>query len=212
VGYASKAVWRALKLETLVWADMYDDTVQYADSNHASLVPRRMSAPKIEPEIAFKLREPIARGETDAAAVLARVEWLALDFEIIDCPFPDWKIQPEDFVAAYGLHRALVVGEPYRVEPANVELLAEQLATFTVRLLKDGQLVAEGSGKNVLRSPALCLGELAAAIAKRMPDRPLAAGELVSTGTITPSQLVAPGETWIAEVQGLDLPALTVRV
>src|SRR4051812_24316019 len=28
VGYANKAVWRALKLETLVWADMYDDTVR----------------------------------------------------------------------------------------------------------------------------------------------------------------------------------------
>src|SRR5678810_64132 len=27
VGYANKAVWRALKLETLVWAHMYDDTV-----------------------------------------------------------------------------------------------------------------------------------------------------------------------------------------
>ncbi len=29
VGYANKALWRALKLETLVWAHMYDRTVQY---------------------------------------------------------------------------------------------------------------------------------------------------------------------------------------
>ena len=28
VGYANKAVWRVLKLETLVWAHMYDDTVR----------------------------------------------------------------------------------------------------------------------------------------------------------------------------------------
>ncbi|HEX7797314.1 MAG TPA: hypothetical protein VF456_23290, partial [Vicinamibacterales bacterium] len=27
IGYASRAMWRALKLETLVWAHMYDDTV-----------------------------------------------------------------------------------------------------------------------------------------------------------------------------------------
>jgi 2-keto-4-pentenoate hydratase len=26
VGYANRAMWRALKLETLVWAHMYDDT------------------------------------------------------------------------------------------------------------------------------------------------------------------------------------------
>src|SRR4029078_12857399 len=30
VGYANKAMWRALKLETLVWAHLYDDTARYA--------------------------------------------------------------------------------------------------------------------------------------------------------------------------------------
>ena len=30
VGYANKAMWRVLKLETLVWAHMYDDTVHYS--------------------------------------------------------------------------------------------------------------------------------------------------------------------------------------
>src|SRR3954463_1816694 len=37
VGYANKAMWRALKLETLVWAHMYDDTVRYADWNDMTL-------------------------------------------------------------------------------------------------------------------------------------------------------------------------------
>src|SRR5580765_6041652 len=37
VGYANKAVWRVLKLETLVWAHMYDDTVHYAGGNSAAL-------------------------------------------------------------------------------------------------------------------------------------------------------------------------------
>ncbi len=37
VGYANKAMWRVLKLETLVWAHMYDDTVHYSDSNSATL-------------------------------------------------------------------------------------------------------------------------------------------------------------------------------
>ena len=41
------------------------------------------------------------------AAVLASVEWLALGFEIVDSVFADWKFQPADFVAAFGLHAAL---------------------------------------------------------------------------------------------------------
>src|SRR5262245_40275659 len=44
VGYANKAVWRALKLETLVWARMYDDTVTMAGGNSATLSLAAMSS------------------------------------------------------------------------------------------------------------------------------------------------------------------------
>src|SRR4051812_37425358 len=55
VGFANKAMWRVLKLETLVWANMYEDTVHYAENGEAALSIGRMFAPKIEPEIVFKL-------------------------------------------------------------------------------------------------------------------------------------------------------------
>src|SRR4051812_11339360 len=55
VGFANKAVWRALKLQTLVWGPMYDDTVHHAANGEASLSIAHMVAPKIEPEIVFRL-------------------------------------------------------------------------------------------------------------------------------------------------------------
>src|SRR4051812_45498915 len=55
VGYANKAGWRELELETLAWAHMYDDTVRYADWNDGTLSIASMVAPKIEPEIVFNL-------------------------------------------------------------------------------------------------------------------------------------------------------------
>jgi len=207
VGFANKAMWRVLKLDSLVWAHMYDDTVQFASG---SLSLAAMCSPKIEPEIVFKLKAPIGAGPLEAAAVLESVEWLALGFEIIDCAFPDWKFQPVDFVASFGLHAGLVVGEPLQVEADRIPHLVEQLPRFTVKLLKNGDSVAEGSGRNSLRSPALCLGELGAAILRRSPEEPLAAGELISSGTLTESQPIAAGETWTAVVEGLDLPALTL--
>ncbi len=211
VGYANKAVWRALKLGTLVWAHMYDDTVRYAAGNSASLSIARMQAPKIEPEVVLKLRAPLD-GATDPADVLSRVEWIALGFEIIDCVFPDWTFQPPDFVAALGLHAALIVGEPRPVESAAIPELVDQLARFKVRLSRNGELVEEGSGRNSLRSPALCLAELSAAISRRTPEDPLDAGELVSSGTLTESKRIAPGETWTAVVDGIDLPPLTLQI
>ncbi|HMF95428.1 MAG TPA: fumarylacetoacetate hydrolase family protein [Vicinamibacterales bacterium] len=211
VGYANKALWRVLKLDTLVWAHIYDDTVHDAEGGAATLSIAAMYSPKIEPEIVFKLRAPLADVGGDAAAALASVEWLALGFEIIDAVYPDWKFQPADFVAAYGLHAALVVGEPAAVEPSTIQALAEKLPSFKVRLSKDGMVVEEGSGKNSLRSPALCLAELAAAISRQLDADPLAAGELISSGTLTNSLPIAAGETWRAEVEGLDLAPLTLR-
>jgi 2-oxo-3-hexenedioate decarboxylase len=208
VGFANRAVWRALKLDTLVWAHMYDDTVRYAGNGVASLSLGQMYSPKIEPEIVFKLKKPLASDARDPATVLEAVEWLALGFEIIDCVFPDWKFTPADFVASFGLHAALIVGEPRSVQPQMIA----QLPTFKVRLLKDDTLVDEGSGKNSLRSPALCLGELAMAISRQPLAEPLSAGELVSSGSLTDSHPIASGQTWTAVVDGLDLPALSLRV
>ena len=232
VGYANKALWRALKLETLVWAHMYDDTVRYAHGNAAALSLARTISPRIEPEIVFKMKAPIgagiteavaagiteavAAGITEAVAALQAVEWLALGFEIIDCPYADWKYQPADFVAAYGLHAALIVGEPHPVTAANISELVEQLPTFKVRLSRDGMSERaddiEGSGRNSLRSPALCLAELASAMAKQEGAEPLAAGDLVSSGTLTDSTPIQPGATWTASVEGIALSTLTLTL
>jgi len=216
VGYANKAAWRALKLETLVWAHMYDDTVVLPSGEESHSSPTRLSvahmcAPRIEPEIVFKLARAVEPGSQDPAAILQSVEWLALGFEIVHSAFADWKFQPADFVAAYGLHAALVVGEPLPVTGDIIPALGEQLAQFRLRLVKNGEAVAEGSGRNSLRSPALCLGELASAIARRQPEEPLGAGELVSSGSLTEAQAIHAGESWTASVEGIALRDLTLH-
>jgi len=208
VGYADRAIWRGLKLETLVWAHVYDDTVRYADWNDATLSIASMVSPKIEPEIVFKLARPPA--SSDPIAVLEATEWYALGFEIIDCVFPDWRFQPADFVAARGLHAALIVGEPVYIEPEDIERLVNDMAAFTVRLLKNNEMVAEGAAKNALESPVLCVGELFAALNRRGGET-LQAGDLISTGTLTTPLPIAAGDVWIASLSGIPPSSLTLR-
>ena len=212
VGYANKAMWRILKLDTLVWGHMYDDTVHYAGDNTAALSLPHARSLKIEPEIVFALKSPIASENLDAPTALAAVDWFALGFEIIDCPFPDWKFEPGDFVASLGLHAALVVGEKIPVLAENVPRLIEELPRFKVRMSKNGEFVEEGSGKNSLRSPAACLAELAGAIARRFPNEPLTTGELISTGTLTAGHVMGKGDLWTAEASGLAVPSLSLRL
>ena len=215
VGFANKAMWRVLKLQTLVWGHMYDDTVQYATDGVAMLSTAGMVAPRIEPEVVFKLKvAPPAGGDAAVGVdvgvgrVLEAVEWVALGFEIVDCPFPDWKFQPVDFVASFGLHAALIVGERRAIHADDVE----RLAALAIRLSKDGVLVEEGYGKNALRNPAVCLGELASAITARQGMDPLAPGELVSTGTMTAAHPLAAGQRWEVVSDGPILAPLVVDV
>ena len=210
VGYANKAMWRALKLQTLVWAHMYDDSVVYAREGTAPLSIANMVSPRIEPEVVFKLRQ--APASADPAAVLEAVEWVALGFEFVDCPFPDWKFQPVDFVASFGLHAALVVGAPRAIDAEDIPSLVEQLGAMKVKLSKNGALVEEGFGKNALRNPAACLGELASAIAAQPGAEPLAANELVSTGTLTTPQPVSTGERWDVVAEGIELAPLAINL
>jgi 2-oxo-3-hexenedioate decarboxylase len=212
VGYGNKAMWRILKLETLVWGHMYDDTVHQSSGNSATLSLSHARSLKIEPEIVFGLKQLITQPGLDAAAALAAVDWLAIGFEIIDCPYAEWKFQPSDFVASFGLHAALVIGERVTVQPEMIPKLVDELAKFKVRVFKHGEFIEEGSGKNALRSPALCLAELGAAIAKRSPDESLRAGEIVSTGTLTAGHLTTAGDQWKVELEGIDLPGLSLTL
>ncbi|MGA8557304.1 MAG: fumarylacetoacetate hydrolase family protein [Candidatus Acidiferrales bacterium] len=212
VGFANKAMWRVLKLETVVWAHMYDDTVHYANNNSTTLTATHLRSLKIEPEIVFGMKQEITGERSDPASALAATDWLALGFEIIDCPFPEWKFQPSDFVASFGLHAALVIGQRISVEQERIATLVEELARFKVRTSKNGEFVEEGSGKNSLKSPALCLAELAAAIAARSPSHPLSAGEIVSSGTLTAGHPTSAGDVWTAEVEGISLPSLTLHL
>ncbi len=200
VGYANKAVWRALKLETLVWAAMYDDTVGVVGGPGVSRpgVSQPGVSQKIEPEIVIGMGEGLRSG---AAA------WIAFGFEIIDCPWPDWRFTPADFVAGMGLHRGLVIGERLPVEADGTEYM-EGLASLRFSLLRDGVVVEEGAGKNSLRSPALCLAEFARVAGIR-------GGEMLSTGTLTAGQPIQPGETWQimpAADQTLPIQGFALRI
>ncbi len=212
VGYANKAMWRVLKLETLVWAHMYDDTVHNSDGNSATLRFTHSRSLKIEPEIVFGLKHPLTSEAIDVTAALEATDWLAIGFEVIDCPFPGWQFQPSDFVASFGLHAALVIGERMQVQSDVIASLVDELSRFKVRMLKNGEFVEQGSGRNCLRSPALCLAELGGAVVRRSAAEPLTVGEIVSSGTLTAGHPTERGDLWTIEVEGLALPALSLQL
>ena len=72
-------------------------------------------------------------------------------------------------------------------------------------------MIDTGVGANVLDSPALALAHLAGVLARQPRSPPLAAGEIVATGTITDAWPVAAGQTWMSDYGALGLPGVTLR-
>lgn len=108
--------------------------------------------------------------------------------------------------AENGLHGRLVIGTPVPVD--ELPGLAAALPVMEVHLKKDQSVVDRGVGENVLGSPLLALAHLVEVLAKH--SAVLAAGEIVSTGTLTDAHPVAPGETWSTEIRGLSLNGLQI--
>lgn len=208
IGLTNTTVWPKLGLENIVWGYVFEDTVHYAANNSFTMSLAGTVAPKIEPEIVFKLKTSLSSEDTNVESVLEAVEWIALGFEIVDCPYPGWRFRPADMVAAYGFHRALVIGEPHLLDSKNLLELAEQIGAVKSRLFKNGELAVEGSGSNVFGSPVRCLGQLSRTIPG---DDLLRAGEVVTSGTLSDAPLITAGEEWRAELEGLALSSLGIK-
>ena len=158
--------------------------------------------PRIEPEIVFGLARAPEPG-MDAAALLGCLDWAAPGFEIVQSLYPGWRFAAPDTVAAFGLHGLLVVGERVHIAPADRRAWIGALEGFTVDLLRDGAVADRGGGRNVLGTgPLAALGHLVDVLANDPDSPPLAAGEIVTTGTLTDALPLASGQVWSAAARG----------
>ena len=209
VGFTNSTIWPRYGVWQPNWAHVWDRTVHRARDGHATLALAPFVLPRIEPEVVFGLGRPVPLTD-DPLAVLACVDWLAPGFEIVQSHFPDWKFKAPDCTALCALHGALVVGTPVAVTDGNRAALAAMLPTFRLTLSRGGTAVDRGVGANVLKSPALALAHLARVLADLAEFPPLAAGELVTTGTITDAWPVVAGETWLSDYGELGFEGMTL--
>lgn len=210
IGFTNRNIWAEYGATSPIWAHVYDSSLSCARNNLASIRLRGSVAPRIEPEIALKLKAPVPTGCKDPALILQAIEWLAPSFEIVDCHFADWKFGPADSVADQSFHWRLVIGEPRAVAGADLAALARQIGDCTLTLACNGEVRDRGVGSNALGHPALALAFLADIVAAQPQFEPLAAGEVITTGTLTAALPIRAGETWTSTISGLGVAPLTV--
>ena len=209
IGFTNRTIWPRYGVYQPMWAHVWAHTVHFAPDGKAVLPLNGLVQPRIEPEVVFKLKGPVPL-TNDAAAILASIEWMAPGFEIVQSHFPDWKFAAADCTAAFGLHGALVIGAPLAVTETNRAALAEALPVFELTLSRGDTVIDRGVGSNVLDSPALALAHLARLLANQPQSPQLAAGEIVTTGTVTDAWPVAAGEVWSSDYGALGIKGLAL--
>ncbi len=208
IGFTNRNIWPQYGATAPIWAHVYDRSVVFAEGSRATISLRGSARPRLEPELGFRLARPLPAGVSDPERILAACEWVAPTFELVDCHFADWKFQPAESVADFALHWRLVVGTPHAIQAGERRELAQRLSDCRVVLKRDAVEVDRGVGANALGHPAGALAHLAGLLAGG--SEPLAAGEIITTGTLTAAMPVRPGERWSSEIEGLPLTGLSL--
>jgi 2-oxo-3-hexenedioate decarboxylase len=208
IGFTNRTIWAQYGVYAPIWGHVFDSTVH--DLATVETLPlASLSEPRIEPEIVFGLAAaPLA--QMDEVALSSCIAWVALGFEIVQSIYPGWKFSAADTIAANGVHGALMIGPRHPFAPRAAEW-QKTLSAFEIDLNCDGRPVDRGHAENVLGGPLSALRHLVGLLATDPLNPPLAAGEIVSTGTLTKAMPISPGEAWTTAPSGIALDAIRLR-
>ena len=154
-------------------------------SNGAAVSAARFCSPRVEPEVAFLLREPLRGPDVTVDDVRAATEAVAVALEIVDSRIADWKLTLPDTVADNASSGAVVLGEwvPYS---ADIDLAAARASLWLNRTEIDS-----GVGAAVMGDPAVAVAWLANALAPFGTQ--ILSGQFVMSGSFTSAAFVHPG-------------------
>lgn len=196
-----------------LWTTMFDSSVEFALDNVAVHNLAKAQQPRIEPHIVFKLARTPAP-DASLEDIANSLEWMAHGLDVAVSPFKNWEFDAVDAVAAFGLHRQLIVGEPRMLSRQGRRMLPDVLAAGSLSLSKmqadQSQLCAAGFGQDLGGSPLHALHWLHQQLQQQSDFSPLQAGEIIATGSWTNPQAVKRGEVWSTAFGQLNVPGLTV--
>lgn len=223
VGFTNRTIWDEYGVRAPIFGPVYASTFAAVADGEAVCQASRFHEPRIEPEIALRLKAAPQPGMDDAA-LLSCVDAVAHGYEIVQSPYPGWIFSAADAVAGGALHGAYFCGPFVTVDHDDAQAWLARLGGFRIRLERDGETLDEGDARNILGGPLPVLLRLAEGLAEVAAARGLdpaspggklwrlAPGDLVTTGTVTRAFPVAPGETWRSFIDGLPVEGLRLRV
>lgn len=196
MGLTSRAKMIQVNVSEVIWGRL-SDAMRVEDGGTISLA--RYIHPRVEPEVAFLLKHPLAGIVSPAEAVTA-VAAVAPAMEIIDLRFENFKFTLPDVVADNASSSGFVLGA--WGDPGS------DLSNRGMVMEFDGRSVQIGSTAAILGDPVRSL--VAAARMVGQAGFRLEAGWVVMAGAATAAQALVPGVHVRNSVEGLGTVAFRV--
>lgn len=189
MGFTSRAKMAQMGVDEMIWGRLTDAMLI---EDGSAIEFSKYVHPRVEPEIAFILKDTLS-GRVTPAAALAAVGAVAPALEIIDSRYKDFKFSWTDVVADNSSSSSFVVGawsDP-ATDISNLGMIVEI----------DGIERQIGSSAAILGHPLRSL--VAAARLADAAGEPLQAGSIVLAGGATAAEALAPGQHVRLTVQNL---------
>jgi 2-oxo-3-hexenedioate decarboxylase len=197
MGFTSNAKRVQMGIDDLIWGQL-TDAMQVGNGGQLSMAS--FIHPRVEPEIAFRLQQPL-RGVVSAQQARAAVGGVAVALEILDSRYRDFRFSLPDVIADNSSSAAFVCG-PWCAPPPDLSQLA-------IVMSFEGRAVQRGSSADVMGDPLLSL--LAAARLAGEAGMTLEPGWVVMSGGATAAEPLAANTRVTATVAALGEVSLEVK-
>jgi 2-keto-4-pentenoate hydratase len=198
IGLTSEPMQSLLGVDEPDFGYILDDMVL---TNGAAVAATRFCAPRVEPEVAFLLRESLHGPGLTVDDVYAATEAVAPALEIVDSRIADWKLTLPDTIADNASSGAVVLGDwvPYR---DGVDLRRARAS-----LSLNGTEVDSGEGSAVMGDPAAAVAWLANTLASFGTE--ILPGQFIMSGSFTTAAFVHRGDVATTAISGLGSVSLS---
>ena len=197
MGLTSRAKMIQVNVAEVIWGQL-TDAMRVEDGGSIAL--GRYVHPRVEPEVAFLMKRPLA-GAVSPAEAMTAVAGIAPAMEIIDSRFENFKFTLPDVVADNASSSGFVLG-PWS-EPGP------DLSNRGMIMEFDGRPVQIGSTAAILGDPVRSLVAAARMVARA--GFRLEAGWVVMAGAATAAQPLLAGVHVRNTVEGLGSVAFSVK-
>ena len=191
MGFTSHAKMKQMGVDDLIWGRLTDAMI-IEQGNSINLDD--YVHPRAEPEVAFKLKAPLA-GVVTKEEALAAVESVAPAIEVIDSRYQNFKFSLADVIADNCSSTGFVIGSWL---PADTDI-----AALDMQLKVNDETQTQGLSSEILDHPLNSLVEAARCVAQY--GETLQPGQIVLAGAATAAIALERGQDISAEVESMGV-------